>query len=157
MKLDGRIEIAAPPDAVWAVVIDPLSLAACVPGVQEANRVDERTFSGRVTASVGPVEGQFSFESVITRAEQPEIEVEVQGMDSVTKSRLVTTMQVALEPAAAGTTLVYHAQVDVKGRLAILGEMVLRATAALMVGNVTKCLKRRLEAPAARSSPGLAS
>src|SRR3954447_26663446 len=146
MKLDGRIEIAAPPDAVWDVVIDPLSLAACVPGVQEAVRVDDRTFTGRITASVGPIDGQFSFESVITRAEKPDLEVEMQGIDSVTKSRLTTTMQVSLEPIATGTVLVYHAQVTMKGRLAILGEMVLRATAAAMVANVTKCLKRRLEA-----------
>jgi 2-furoyl-CoA dehydrogenase large subunit len=146
VKLDGRIEIEAPRDAVWAVVIDPLSLAACVPGVQEATRVDDRTFTGRITASVGPVDGQFTFESVITRAEQPDLEVEMQGVDSVTKSRLTTTMRVVLEPTATGTTLIYHAQVNIKGRLAILGEMVLRATAAVMVGNVTKCLKRRLEA-----------
>jgi carbon monoxide dehydrogenase subunit G len=151
VKLAGRIEIAAPPSAVWEVVIDPLSLAACVPGVQEVNRVDDRTFTGRITASVGPVDGQFTFESVITRAEQPELEVEMQGQDSVTKSRLTTSMQVALEPAGAGTVLVYQAQVNVKGRLAILGEMVLRATAAVMVGNVTKCLKRRLETPVASS------
>jgi carbon monoxide dehydrogenase subunit G len=151
VKLDGRIEIAAPPDAVWEVVIDPLSLAACVPGVQEANRVDDRTFKGRITASVGPIDGQFAFEAVITRADQPNLEVEMQGQDSVTKSRLTTSMQVALEPTATGTTLVYHAQVNIKGRLAILGEMVLRATAAVMVGNVTKCLKRRLETPVAPS------
>ena len=79
------------------MVIDPLSLAACVPGVQEVNRVDDRTFTGRITASVGPIDGQFTFESVITRAEQPELEVEMQGQDSVTKSRLTTSMQVALE------------------------------------------------------------
>jgi carbon monoxide dehydrogenase subunit G len=153
VKLDGRIEIAAPPAAVWEVVIDPLSLAACVPGVQEATRVDDRTFTGRITASVGPIDGPFTFESVITRAEQPDLEVEMQGQDSVTKSRLTTSMQVSVEPSGAGTVLVYHAQVNVKGRLAILGEMVLRATAAVMVGNVTKCLKRRLEAeaPAAAS------
>jgi len=151
LKLDGRIEIAASPDAVWDVVIDPLSLAGCVPGVQEANRVDDRTFTGRIQASVGPIDGQFTFESVITRAEKPELDVEMQGIDSVTKSRLTTTMQVALEPAGAATVLTYHAQVNVKGRLAILGEMVLRATAAVMVGNVTKCLKRRLEAPVASS------
>jgi carbon monoxide dehydrogenase subunit G len=98
---------------------------------------------------VGPIDGQFTFESVITRAEKPDLEVEMQGVDSVTKSRLTTTMQVSLEPVGGGTVLVYHAQVAIKGRLAILGEMVMRATAAMMVGNVTKCLKRRLEAPAA--------
>ena len=42
--------------------------------------------------------------------------------------------------------LTYRAEVKVKGRLAILGEMVLRATAGMMIGEVTKCLRSQLEA-----------
>ena len=38
-----------------------------------------------------------------------------------------------------------------KGRLAILGEMILRATASLMIAQVTRCLRVRLE-PAAGTS-----
>ena len=147
MKLAGRIPVAAPPDAVWALMLDPLTLAACVPGVRDVRAVDERTFTGSITAAVGPMNGEFSFTSVITRAAFPDaLEVTMQGVDSVTKSRLeaVVTASVA-ESSPGATELAYAADVAVKGRLAILGEMVLRATATMMIGQVTRCLRARLE------------
>ena len=149
MKIAGTIEIAAQPEAVWELLIDPLALAGCVPGVQEVRQVDATTWEGRITAQVGPMEGRFSFTSVLVRADFPDgLEVVVDGLDSVTRSRLETLVRASLaSPTADGgpTTLTYDAQVSVKGRLAILGEMILRATASLMIAEVTKCLRARLE------------
>lgn len=149
MKLDGTIDIAAPAATVWAVIIEPTDLAACVPGVRDVRRIDDRTFEGGVRASVGPIDGDFEFRSVLTRAEFPsDLVVEVEGTDSVTKSRVVAHIEAALvESGPAATTLRYRAVVTTKGRLAIIGEMVLRATAGMMIGQVTRCLRARLEAP----------
>lgn len=149
MKLSGQLAIAAPIALVWDLVVDPLTLAGCVPGIRDVRQVDERTFEGSISASVGPLNGDFSFASVITRADAPgAMDVEMQGVDSVTKSRLETSIQVTLtEDDPVHTTLGYHADVRVRGRLAILGEMVLRATATMMIGQVTSCLRARLEAP----------
>ncbi len=149
MKVSGTMEIAAPPRAVWDLILDPEALAGCVPGVQEVRQLDPTTWEGRITAQVGPMEGRFSFTSVIARADYPDaLEVIVDGVDSVTKSRLETLVTASLtapEEATGPTTLTYEAQVKVKGRLAILGEMVLRATASLMIAEATKCLRSRLE------------
>lgn len=149
MKLDGTIEIGAPAEAVWGVIIDPRDLAACVPGVSDVRQVDDRTFEGTVRASVGPIDGDFAFRSVLARAEFPAgLVVDVEGTDSVTRSRLVAHVEASLtEPSAGRTALAYRATVSVKGRLAIIGEMVLRATASVMIGQVTKCLRSRLEGP----------
>ena len=43
-----------------------------------------------------------------------------------------------------------------KGRLAILGEMMLRATAGMMIGEVTKCLRSQLDALARTPGPSQA-
>lgn len=155
MRLEGRIEIAAPAGDVWALVIDPLSLAACVPGVQRVERVDERTFRGAVTASVGPMEGRFEFTSTIEREDFPtDLRVETVGTDSVTHSPLRASVTAWLESAGPDrTALGYRASVTVGGRLAILGEMVLRATAGVMIGELVKCLRARLEG-AAPGGPG---
>lgn len=157
MKLDGTIDITAAPQAVWDLIIDPVSLAACVPGVRDVRQVDPRTFEGSVSASVGPVDGNFSFTSIIERAVFPgDLGVSVGGVDSVTKSRLEALITAGLSGSAEGPTrLTYSAVIKVKGRLAILGEMMLRATASLMIGQVTKCLRSQLErdvlaAPAAQ-------
>jgi carbon monoxide dehydrogenase subunit G len=150
MKLDGRIEIAAPPEDVWRVVNDPVSLAGCVPGVQDVRRVDDRTFEGAINASVGPMDADFAFTSVIKRSDFPtDLEVETSGTDSLTKSRLTADVHAAVESGADGkTVLVYRADVKIGGRLAILGDMVLRATAGVIIGEVAKCLRNALERPA---------
>jgi carbon monoxide dehydrogenase subunit G len=147
MKLDGSIEIAAEAARVWAAIVDPVSLASCVPGVRGVRQVDDRTFEGSITASVGPIDGDFSFTSVLAEVNFPDrLVVAVEGTDSVTKSRLTADVTASLaEGAADRTVLSYHAVINVKGRLAILGEMVLRATAGVIIGQVTRCLRERLE------------
>jgi Uncharacterized conserved protein len=47
MKLSGQLAIAAPIALVWDLVVDPLTLAGCVPGIRDVRQVDERTFEGR--------------------------------------------------------------------------------------------------------------
>ena len=149
MRLEGTIDIAAHPEAVWAVLIDPRDLAACVPGVSDVLQVDDRTFEGSVRASVGPIDGDFSFRSVLAQMTYPDtLVVDVEGTDSVTKSRVVAHIEAGLTSTSdESTTLAYRATITTKGRLAIIGDMVLRATAGVMIGQVTKCLRSRLEAP----------
>lgn len=150
MKLDGRIEIAAAGPSVWATITDPLSLAGCVPGVGEVTRVDERTFRGSIRASVGPIDGDFTFDASIERADYPDaLEVALAGLDSVTKSRLTATVHATLTEDGRASVVAYRAEIRVQGRLAILGEMVLRATATMMIGQVVACLRSRLEGASA--------
>lgn len=148
MNFRDSIAVTAPIGEVWALVVDPTSLAGCIPGVQEVRRIDDRTFEGALTASVGPVEGRFSFIAVIADEFPPErLTVEVRGTDSVTRSRLEADVDIEIAGTASSvTTLTYRATLNVQGRLAILGEMVLRATAGVMIGQVTRCLRERLEA-----------
>lgn len=148
MKLEGNIEIEAAPPAVWDVLVDPVRLAACVPGARSVRQVDERSFSGLVSAAIGPVNGDFSFTSTITRADRPNgLEVRLEGTDSMTRSELLVHVEASLTAGeTGGTVLDYRAQVDIHGRLAIVGEMVLRATAGAMIAQTTRCLRALLEA-----------
>lgn len=147
LRLEGTIDIAASAEAVWAVIIDPTDLAACVPGVSAVRQLDDRSFEGSVRAAVGPIDGDFSFRAVLLRTEFPrDLIVEVDGTDSLTKSRVVARIEAGLIAQDPGTTtLTYRANVTTKGRLAIIGDMVLRATAGVMIGQVTTCLRSRLE------------
>jgi carbon monoxide dehydrogenase subunit G len=99
---------------------------------------------------VGPIDGDFRFRSVIETMDYPDdLVVDVEGTDSVTKSRIVARIEASLSSTTdEATTLAYRATVNTKGRLAIIGDMVLRATAGMMIGQVTKCLRSRLESPA---------
>jgi carbon monoxide dehydrogenase subunit G len=153
VHLEGAIDIAASPADTWAVLLDPIDLAACVPGVDDVRQLDDRTFEGVVRASVGPLDGRFEFRAVRTSEQFPgPLVVDVEGTDSMTRSRVLTRVDASLTELAPGhTRLTYRATVTTKGRLAIIGDMVLRATAGVMIGQVTRCLRDRLES--ARPTP----
>lgn len=160
MKLDGSIDVAAPADRVWSAITQPLTLARCVPGVRDIDQVDDRTFEGRIVAAVGPIEGDFTFTSTMTETSFPDrLVVLLEGTDSVTKSRLQGEVLASVaSPSAGRTQLTYTATISVKGRIAILGEMVLRATAGVIIGQVTRCLRASVEASAPDgSAPGIPS
>lgn len=154
MKLSGGTEIAARPGDVWAFVLDPERLAACVPGLGEVRQVDPRAFEGTIRADVGPMHGDFAFTSVVVRDDYPDdLLVEIRGTDSVTRSAVTIRVAASVAEAGGRTRLGYEMQVDVGGRLAILGEMILRATAGAVVGQVSGCIRDRLEAAAAPAAP----
>ena len=147
MNFEDKIVLDFPRPKVWELLLDVNRFAACMPGVEQVTQIDDRTFDGVIQASVGPMTGKFSFRANIVESEPPrELNARVEGTDSVTKSILTADMAMTLEaPSAEQTELTYQAKVDVKGRLAILGDMVLRATASLLLADFGKRLRQQLE------------
>jgi carbon monoxide dehydrogenase subunit G len=151
-----RLSIEAEASRVWDFLLDVNSLATCLPGVQEMNQVDDRTFDGVISASVGPIAGTFSYRAQIVESTPPvEMLAKLQGTDSVTSSTINADVRMSLDAVAAQhTELAYHATVTINGRLAILGDMVLRTTATLMLDEFARRLRRQLENPTTESHAG---
>ncbi len=146
MIFEDRVTLDAPSQRVWDTLLDIDRMSKCMPGVEEVQQIDDRTFDGTIAASVGPISGKFVFRAHILESDPPrELTAEVKGTDSVTKSTIDAAMDMKLEPRGdAQTELAYRATVNIHGRLAILGDMVLRATGALMCEEFFKRLKVEL-------------
>src|ERR1051325_3723134 len=146
MILDGTIDLDVPAEKAWDFLIDINKFSACLPGIDEVRQIDDKTFDGVISAAVGPISGKFSFRSTIVESRPPEqMVVRTEGTDSVTKSIVNADMTVDLKTAASDKTVMdYRADVKVKGRLAILGDMVLRATATLILQEFTRRLHKGL-------------
>ena len=147
MIFEDTISIAAPASKVWDAILDINVIAACMPGVEDVKQIDDKTFDGTILASVGPISGKFDFRATIVESNPPHaMKGTVKGTDSVTKSTIDAVMAMSLNPTTPqATELAYRATVDIHGRLAILGEMVLRATGALMTEEFAKRLRTQLE------------
>ncbi len=147
MNFEDKILLDAPRPKVWDHLLDVNRFAACMPGVDQVAQIDDRTFDGVIQASVGPMTGTFSFRARIVESDPPrQLNARIEGTDSVTKSTLTADMAMLLEAPAGDTTeLTYRASVDIKGRLAILGDMVLRATASLLLADFGKRLRQQLQ------------
>lgn len=146
MIFDGKIDLEVPADQIWDFLIDINKFSTCLPGIDEIKQIDDKTFDGIIAATVGPISGKFTFRSVILESRPPEqMVVQTAGVDSVTKSTVNADMTMDLRKVAdAKTQMDYRADVKIKGRLAILGDMVLRATATLILQEFVRRLQKGL-------------
>lgn len=147
MIFEGKIEVGVPAAKAWVFLIDINQFASCMPGLEKVTQLDDRTFDGIIGAKVGPISGKFTFRSTIVESRPPTaLVVRTEGKDSVTGSSMSANVTLTLrQPIESHTELGYQATVEVKGRLAILGDMVLRATAALMLEEFAQRMRKRLE------------
>jgi carbon monoxide dehydrogenase subunit G len=128
VKLDKRYPIAASADQCWAVLRDIRAVAACMPGAQITEQLDDTHFKGTVKSKVGPAVMSFAGD------------IELQGLDETARTLQLlgkgadkqgssASMQLAahLEAGAdaAGTTLVGVATITVSGKLAQFGSRLL--------------------------------
>ncbi|HEX3244243.1 MAG TPA: SRPBCC domain-containing protein [Chloroflexota bacterium] len=156
MNFEGTISINSPRTKVWDLLLDIDRFAACVPGVESVTQVDDKTFDGVIQAAVGPMSGKFSFRAQIVETTPPrEMVTELNGTDSVTKSTVSSSTTMTLEALSdQQTELRYVSTVDIRGRLAILGDMVMRATATLMLEEFGNRVRRELESESAEPGVG---
>jgi carbon monoxide dehydrogenase subunit G len=139
MIFDGKIDLDVPVNEAWDFLIDINKFSACLPGIEEVKQIDDKTFEGALAAAVGPIAGNFKFRATIVESQPPDqMVVRTEGTDSVTKSI------VNAEVSDNKTQMDYKADVKIKGRLAILGDMILRATATLILQEFTRRLHKGL-------------
>ena len=146
MIFEGKMNLNVPAEKAWDFLIDINKFSACLPGIDEVRQIDDKTFEGVLAAAVGPISGKFSFRSTILESHPPEqMLVRTEGTDSVTKSIVNADMTVDLKSTASDKTeMQYKADVKIKGRLAILGDMVMRATATLILQEFERRLQKGL-------------
>jgi len=144
MIFDGKIDLDVPVQKAWEFLIDINKFSTCLPGIDEVKQIDDKTFDGIISATVGPISGKFNFRSTIVESRPPEqMVVRTEGSDSVTKSTVNADMTVDLRSISdTKSQMDYQADVKIKGRLAILGDMVLRATATLILQEFTRRLRK---------------
>lgn len=147
MTFEDKLLLNAPAAEVWDLLLDVNRFAACMPGVEQVTQIDDHTFDGVMTARVGPMSGKFAFRAKIVESDPPrQLAANVEGADSVTKSKLTADMGMTLTPRGENQTeLAHRATVEMHGRLAILGDMVMRATASLLIDEFGKRLRQQLE------------
>ena len=146
MILDGKIDLDVPTEKAWDFLIDINKFSTCLPGIDEVTQIDDKTLDGIISATVGPISGKFTFRSTILESKPPaQMVVRTEGTDSVTKSRVEADMTVDLHRISESKSQMdYQANVKITGRLAILGDMVLRATATLILQEFTRRLHKGL-------------
>ena len=119
MIINGRAQVAAARDELWAILSDPGRLAEALPGVEDVSIEDERRFSAvaHPLTALGATRVAMEFEIVEQR---PENYVHIVGRGSSGENLLELSVELELTPGGAGTTASWRADLTVRGVLSSL-------------------------------------
>lgn len=148
MKMSAERELEANPAAVFAALLDPEVLKACVPGAQEVSGNPTDGYEAVVTQKVGPVKATFTGQvtmSDIVENEKLTITGEGKGgAAGFAKGGAVVTLAAG---EAGGTVLSYDVEAKVGGKLAQLGSRLIDGFAKKMAGQFFDNLVLALDGP----------
>ena len=143
-----RFEVAAPPETVWAFLLDPARLAPCIPGCAGIEMEDARTYRFRLVVKVGFLSTTQDMRMTITEMEPPRRLVATgHGEDGKLGSQVDVRSTIRLEPVdPASTEVHYRSEVRVLGRLGTVGDAVMRVKAGQLAGEFASRLRAAVEA-----------
>lgn len=132
MELSDQREIKADVATVWAAILDPEVLMACVPGCESMTGTAEEGFEAVVVQKVGPVKARFTGAVAISdRVEHQSLRISGEGKGGAA-GFAKGGANVTLTPSEAGTILAYEVEANVGGKLAQLGSRIIDGFAKKM-------------------------
>ena len=136
----------AAPELVWQTLIDPVSLAAVIPGCDQLDLIGDNEYQAEVTLGVGPVSGRFKARVRLSDMDAPN-SVTLSGdlIGPLGSSR--GSGHVTLTPEGAGTQVSYDYKVEIGGKVAAIGGRMLDGAANLVIGQFFKRLTANFQAP----------
>ncbi len=156
MQLENSFSVAAPPDRVFAYLLDVNKVVGCVPGAELSEVVDTSTFKGKVKIKVGPITVAYSGTArIVDRddgAHSAAIEAEGRETTGPGSARAKANMSVVAD--GAGSTVKIVTDYNVAGRVAQFGRGVMEDVSRRLVGEMAACIKSNVEAGGCSRKPG---
>jgi carbon monoxide dehydrogenase subunit G len=143
MDIAGSYTFNAPPDRVWAVLMDPAVLASCVPGCEKFEADGDGRYNVRLkiglAAITGTYDGTVVLDDMVPQTSYRLI-VEGQGRPGFVKG----TSVIALRVDGATTIVDVSAAVHTGGPIARVGQRLIGGVAHMMLDRFFACLQSKL-------------
>lgn len=149
MIVQGTHGFRGSPEAVWDLLLDPAVIAKAMPGTRELTLVEPGRYAGTMQISLGPITAaRFDLRIGIVEPEPPRrftMTIDSHGQFGFSNG----TARVELTPDGKGTVMTYHADLQVGGKLASLGQRLLDVVSRSLLRSgldaLGQELSRRLE------------
>jgi carbon monoxide dehydrogenase subunit G len=159
MQIENSFSVGAPPERVFAFLLDVNRVVACVPGAELSEVVDSDTFKGKVRIKVGPVTVSYNGVAQITSRDEAARSATLQAEGRETtgsgSARATTTMSVTPEGEGSAVRLV--TDFTVVGRVAQFGRGIMEEVSRKLVDQMGGCIRAKLEAEASAGGDGTAA
>jgi 2-furoyl-CoA dehydrogenase large subunit len=147
-QLQGRGEacVAAPREAVWAMLLDPAVLMAVVPGAHAVERVSATEYRAEVTLGVGPVKGRYRVRLALADLLAPS-SLTLSGRAEGALGFGHGQGRVTLREDGAATVIAYQYEAQLGGRVASIAGRLLDGATRLVIAQFFAALARQAEPP----------
>jgi len=149
MRLMDEFSIGTSPGRAYELLLDLRRVAPCVPGAEIGEPDAEGFHQGRVSVKVGPM--KFVYDGRVRIAERDDatrtavIVGEGRASGGADTARVTTTMQVV--PDGAGSRVRITTDLEIKGRVAQMGQGVIADVGRRLVKEAAGCIEVRLASP----------
>jgi len=145
VRLQDRFEVPAGLPELWAAFQNPAELAGCIPGVEQVTMTDPEHFTATMTVKLpfmsltSRVQGSIRMEEA-----QHRIHVDLTGQPLAFAGAFRARLSAQLQAVSASVTQVaYDMDLQMAGRLASLGEPLIRSTAVKLSQAFAENLQER--------------
>ncbi len=156
MQLENSFSVAAPPERVFAYLLDVNKIVGCVPGAELSEVVDPSTFKGKVKIKVGPITVAYNGTARIVDRDDSthSATLEAEGRETTGpgSARAKALMSVMADGSASTVKIV--TDYNVAGRVAQFGRGVMEDVSRRLVGEMAACIKANVEAEEPGARPG---
>jgi carbon monoxide dehydrogenase subunit G len=152
MQLENSFSIGAPPERVFAYLLDVNKIVGCVPGAELAEVVDPTTFKGKVKIKVGPITVAYNGTARIAERDDAHhsATLEAEGRETTGPGSARAKAVMSVEADGAGSVVKIVTDYSVAGRVAQFGRGVMEDVSRRIVNDMAACIKANVEA----SEPG---
>ncbi len=147
MQLTDQRDIKADPATVWAAILNPEILMACVPGCESMTGTAETGFEAVVVQKVGPVKARFT--GVVTLSDMvagKSLRISGEGKGGPAGFARGGA-NVTFTEIPGGTRLSYDVEASVGGKLAQLGSRLIDGFAKKMADEFFERFQQTIEGP----------
>jgi len=139
---EGAAFVGAPPERVWAILLDPKEFAQLIPGCSNLAMSRPNTYRAQVEIGVGPVRGRYQAEVGLSDLDAPR-SLTLSGHAQGPLGRGAGSGHVTLAPQKGGTSIAYRYEAEIGGKIAAVGGRMLDGAAKLLIAQFFTALAAR--------------
>ncbi len=148
MDITGTYTFTAPPEKVWALMMDPASIAACIPGCERLEPEGNDRYRAAITLGMAAITGHYEGTVIISDKVEPssyQLSVEGQGRPGFVKGTVAITLRaVTGESGGANTIVDVTGTAQTGGTIARLGQRLIGSAAKMMQDRFFACMQSKL-------------
>ena len=143
MDVTGEYLFDAPVARVWDTLLNPESLARCMPGCEELKPLGNDQYEATMNVGVGPIQGTYSGRVTIAdQAPMQSFTLLVEGSESpsfVRGKALIT-----LEEQGGKTLVKVKGDAQIGGTMAGIGQLLMGSVNKMMMDRLFTCLQEEV-------------